>query len=288
MFVDALFGEKLTVGGPYYGLTFVPLMVPVVVAMAIGPLMPWKRADLKGILGRLRFVAIFVVATALMLWGYLGDGELFALLGIAMGLWLATGVLFDVFHKGQIGKTNVAASLRRLAGLPRSQWGMWLAHFGLALVILGITASENWTSERLTIMKVGAHEEVAGYRFTLEEVWPLAGPNYSAVRGRFEVTKAGRHVATLEPEQRVYNRPTRQTTEAAIRTLATGDLYAVVGDASPAGGWSVRLYFKPFVAWLWGGAFAMMLGGLVSLSDRRMRVAVARPRRQKPSPAMAE
>ena len=288
LFVDAIFGEKLSVGGPYYNLTFVPLMVPVVAAMAVGPLMPWKRADLKGILGRLKFMALIALATAFGIWAYVGDGSVFALLGLLMGLWLAGGVLFDIAQKARIGKTAATASWHRLRGQPRSQWGMWLAHFGVAVAIFGITASEAWTSERLAIMTLGSSEEVAGYEFRLDKVWPLAGPNYSAVRARFQVSKNGRHIASLEPEQRIYNSPTRQTTEAGIRTLALGDLYAVIGDASPAGGWSVRLYFKPLVAWLWGGAFLMALGGLISLGDRRLRIAVARKKALAPSPAVAE
>ena len=288
LFVDAIFGEKLSVGGPYFNLTFVALMVPVVAAMAVAPLMPWKRADLKGILGRLKFMALVVLAAAFGIWAYVGDGSLFALLGLLMGLWLAGGVLFDIAQKARMGKMKASGSLHRLAGQPRSQWGMWLAHFGIAVVIFGITASEAWTSERLAIMTLDSSEEVAGYEFTLDKVWPVAGPNYSAVRARIQVSKNGERVASLEPEQRIYNSPTRQTTEAGIRTLALGDLYAVIGDASPAGGWSVRLYFKPLVAWLWGGAFLMMLGGLISLSDRRLRIAVTPKKIASPSPAVAE
>ena len=288
LFVDAIFDEKLSVGGPYYSLTFVPLMVPVVAAMAVGPLMSWKRADLKGILDRLKFLALFAALAAFGIWAYVGDGSLFALLGLSMGLWLAGGVLFDVFERGRIGKIRASASLNRLAGQPRSQWGMWLAHFGVALVVFGITTSEAWTSERLAIMKIGSGTEVAGYQFTLDKVWPVAGPNYSAVRGRFLVSRNGEQLAIMEPEQRIYNSPTRQTTEAAIRSRISGDLYAVIGDASPTGGWSVRLYFKPLVAWLWGGAFLMMLGGLMSLSDRRLRIAVARKKAPSASPVAAE
>ena len=288
LFIDAIFGEKLSVGPPYYNLTFVPLMVPVVAAMAIGPLMPWKRADLEGILGRLKFMALIALAAAFGIWAYVGDGSLFALLGLLMGLWLAGGVLFDIAQKARMGKMKASGSLHRLASQPRSQWGMWLAHFGVAVAIFGITASEAWTSERLAIMTLGSSQEVAGYEFTLDKVWPVAGPNYSAVRARFQVSKNGEPVASLEPEQRIYNSPTRQTTEAGIRTLALGDLYAVIGDASPAGGWSVRLYFKPLVAWLWGGAFLMMLGGLMSLSDRRLRIVVARKKALAPSSVAAE
>jgi cytochrome c-type biogenesis protein CcmF len=288
LFVDAILGEKLSVGGPYYNLTFMPLMVPVVAAMAVGPLMPWKRSDLKGILGRLKFMALIAVAAAFGIWTYVGDGSLLALLGLLMGLWLAGGVLFDIAQKARMGKMKASGSLRRLAGQPRSQWGMWLAHFGVAVVIFGITISEAWTSERLTIMTLGSSEEVAGYEFTLDKIWPVAGPNYSAVRARFQVIKNGEPVASLEPEQRIYTTPTRQTTEAAIRTLALGDLYAVIGDASSTGGWSVRLYFKPLVAWLWGGAFLMMLGGLISLSDRRLRIALMRKKAPSPSPVVAE
>ncbi|MEE8371473.1 MAG: cytochrome c-type biogenesis CcmF C-terminal domain-containing protein, partial [Sphingomonadales bacterium] len=288
LFVDALFGEKLSVGAPYYELTFGPLMVPVIAAMVVGPLMPWKRADLLGILSRLKFIALAAVIAAALLWWRMGGASITALIGLLLGFWLAGGVLFDIFQKSRFSRVGPTAGLRRLAGLPRSQWGMWMAHFGMAVVILGITASEAWTSEKLTVMNVGDTEEIAGYSFTLEKVLPVAGRNYSAIRARFRVSEGARHIAYLEPEERYYTAPRQQTTEAAIRTLALGDLYSVIGDMNEAGAWSVRLYFKPLVAWLWGGAFLMMMGAFMALSDRRLRVASARRKRMVPSPAPAE
>ena len=146
----------------------------------------------------------------------------------------------------------------------------------MAVMIVGITASEAWTTERLVVMRPGETVDVAGYAFRLDGVEPIAGANYTAMQGHFSVTRDGRAVAALVSEDRIYTSPFMQTTEAGIRPLMIGDLYAVIGEPDGTGGWSARLYLKPLVSWIWGGALIMMLGGTLSLSDRRLRVGAPR------------
>ena len=153
---------------------------------------------------------------------------------------------------------------------------MTVAHAGFALIILGITGSTTWEVEKLQVMRPGESVDVAGYSVRFEGVRELQGPNYTALQGAFAVSRDGRPIALLTPESRSYPHPPMQTTEAAIRPTAGGDLYAVVGDPDGAGGWATRLYHKPFIQWIWFGSLVAMIGGLISLTDRRLRVAAPR------------
>jgi cytochrome c-type biogenesis protein CcmF len=161
-------------------------------------------------------------------------------------------------------------SWRRAVGLPRAAYGMTLAHAGFAIVVAGITASSAWKMEAVESMRPGDTVELAGYLYRFDGVDQDRGPNYALTRGRFTVTRDGAPVATLVPERRLYDVQQRQTTEAAILTTGFADLYAVIGDADGRGGHTVRIYHEPLVPWMWAGALVMMLGGLVSLSDRRL------------------
>ena len=148
---------------------------------------------------------------------------------------------------------------------------MSAAHLGLAIFIIGVTVSGTWTEEKLVILRDGESQQVGPYTYIFKGVRPVAGPNYTAIQGHFEVERGGVLVATLRPEQRSFSTPRMQTTEAAIRTTAAGDLYSVIGEAMEGGGWTMRLYFKPLIAWIWLGALMMVFGGMLALSDRRGR-----------------
>ena len=286
LFLDAVSGQKVSVGPPFFNATFGPLMVPVLVAAAVGPFLPWKRGDLLGALQRLKFalaVAALAVLAALVL---AHDGPWLAIPGVGLGAWLVAGALAEWADRVRLFRVNPAESLRRIVHLPRAAWGMTLAHGGAGILVLGVVASTAWQVERLEVLKPGDEVEIAGYEFRFEGVRPVQGPNYAAIEGRFRVSTDGREVALLTPESRSYPNPPMETTEAAIRPRLGGDLYAVIGD--PAGGdaWSTRLYYKPLIHWIWAGALIMALGGAISLSDRRHRVgAPARPRLD-PSPIM--
>jgi len=277
--LDAFGGGTVSVGAPYFNATFVPIMVPLVIAMAAGALLPWKRADLAGVLGRLKAACAAAVIAALVTWALRSEGPLLAALGMALAAWLIVGVLSELAGRLKLFQAPFGESLRRAAALPRAAYGMSLAHLGVGLLIVGVTASSAWQVEKIQVMRPGETIDVAGYGFTLDEVTPGQGPNYAVERARMTVTRDGAPVAQLFPERRLYPVEQRQTTEAAIHTTWLADLYAVIGEPDGQGGWVTRLYHNPLVPWIWIGAVVMALGGALSLSDRRHRVGAPTRRR---------
>ncbi len=287
LFLDLLGGGSVSVGPPYYNLTFVPLMVPLVALMAVGPFLAWKRGDLPGALRRLVVAAVATLAVVLLTWWVRTGGPLLALLGIALAVWLFVGTLAELASR--IGLLRApAGALRRARAQPRAAWGMTLAHAGLAIAIVGMTGSAAWKQEEIRIMRPGESVSVAGYDYRFDGARELFGPNYQATRATFTVTRGGRAVTTLYPEKRLYPVQQMPTTEAAIHTTGIADLYAVIGDPDGTGGWTVRIFHEPFVPWIWGGVLVMVFGGLMSLSDRRLRVGAPVRRRAAASAAAAE
>ena len=272
LFLDALTGQKVSVGPPYFNGTFIPLMVPLVAAVAVGPMLAWKRGDLAGALGRLKAAAVLTAIAVGLAWWLLADGPILALLGVALVVWLGVGAMVEFAGRLKLGRISAADSCRRAVNLPRAVYGMTLAHLGVAAMVLGITVSETWQTEVQQIVRPGDRVAVSDYEFTFEGAENLPGPNYMSLVGTFTVTRGGEPVTVLQPETRSYPNPPMQTTEAAIRTTLGGDLYAVIGEPDGNGGYAVRLYDKPLVGWIWLGSLMMMLGGFVSLTDRRHRV----------------
>lgn len=273
LFLELATDEKISVGPPFFNATFVPLMMPLFVALGIGPFLPWKRADLVPALRVLTTAFIFTLATtaaaAILFWGQ----PAYALVGLATAAWLAGSVVTEIYKrirpKPDIGLSEM---LRRLAALPRAAWGMSAAHMGVAFLIAGATGASLLTTERITAMKIGDTVQVAHFDFTLDEVARVEGPNYTAVRGRFSVVDNAGRTFTLMPENRQFVANGQVTTEAAIEASWWYDLYAVLGDPTVDQLFTVRLYFKPLVPWLWIGSTLMVLGGFLSLTDRRLRV----------------
>ena len=281
LFLDALTGDKISVGAPFFEATFVPLMVPMLVAMAVGPMLAWKRADLAGALSRMWFALAAAAAAAFVTLYRHEDGPFLAALGMALAGWLIAGVLVELAGRLKLFRVPLGDSLGRARHLPRATYGMTIAHLGIGIVVAGITAASAWQQESIQTQRIGETVEVAGYGFTLLDVEAGLGPNYRVERATFSLTRDGEAVATLFPEKRFYPVEGRQTTEAAIHTTWLADLYAVVGDADGTGGWTTRLYHNPLVPWIWIGVLVMVLGGGVSLTDRRHRVgAPARARRR--------
>jgi cytochrome c-type biogenesis protein CcmF len=271
LFLDAVGGGKVSVGAPFFNAVFVPLMIPMVIATAVGPFLAWKRADIMVSLKRLwpaAVAALLAVVITLVMHG----GPLMALVGMALAAWLAAGSLVEVSERTHLFRVSLGDSLRRLIRIPRAAWGMTLAHLGVAVAIAGITGSSAWTEEKIQVMQFGQTVSVAGYDFTFESARTVKGPNYRATRGTFRVEAGGEPVVILRPEKREYDVQGRPTTEAAIYSTVAGDLYAVIGDAAKEGGFVTRLYFNPLIPWIWAGAAIMVLGGLISLTDRRHRV----------------
>jgi cytochrome c-type biogenesis protein CcmF len=295
LFLEATGGAKVSVGPPFFNATFVPLMVPLLILVPVGPLLAWKRGDAVGALSRL-WAAAAVVAAVVLATLWLQGGPAGALLGLGLAAWLMIGALVEWAERIRLFRVPFAESMNRATNLPRSAWGMTMAHFGVGVMVAGITATSAWQIERVQLMRVGDAIEIAGYTVRFAGTDRADGSNYLSRRGIFEVTRDGRAIATMHPEKRFFPVQGMPTTEAAIRTTILADLYIVLGDieapVSPGGGapnflpeplpdtaWTVRVYYNPLVPWIWIGAVIAVLGGMVSLTDRRHRVGAPRRRR---------
>lgn len=284
--LEAINGSKISVGPPYFNATFVPLMTPLVAALAVGPLLGWKRGDLAGALSRLRATAAAAVAVFIAVAWAAGENAVWAAFGMAIALWLAGGVITELAGRIGLGRHSMSECWQRLLGLPRSAWGMTLAHFGLAVFIVGATAISLWQEEKILVMKATETAEIGGYQVTFDGVQDQRGPNYIALRGLFTAKRGTDTPFKLAAEKRRYISGGQETTEAAIENSWRGDLYIVIGEAGTESGQTVRLYFMPLVGWIWMGTIIMVLGGFVSLTDRRLRVgAPTRRRAAEPAPA---
>jgi cytochrome c-type biogenesis protein CcmF len=278
--LEAVAGAKISVGPPYFNLTFAPLMVPLLLAMPLGPLLAWKRGDLLGVAQRLAagvgLALLALLATFVLEW----RGPWLAPFGIALGAWVIAGPLCEWGTRVKLSTAGRGEVLRRAVGLPRSAYGGMLAHAGLGLTVIGIVATSAWRAEEVVILRQGERAAIAGYDLSFRGVAPRQGPNYQEVVGLLAVTRNGSPVTELAPSKRTFDTPRQTTTEAGIHVGWRGDLYVVLGDEQLAGGWVVRLYFNPLVRLIWLGAIVMALGGLLSLSDRRLRIGVPRRARR--------
>ncbi|MCS6877360.1 MAG: heme lyase CcmF/NrfE family subunit [Geminicoccaceae bacterium] len=277
--LEVVGGPKISVGPPYFHATFVPLILPLLAVLPIGAVLAWKRADLLDALRRL-WGALALAAGAGVLVLVATDLRAgLACLGYAMGVWVIAGAIADPLTRAALGGGGPARFWRRLASLPRASWAVALAHAGLGVLVIGVTAVSTAQSERILALKPGQTAEIAGYEVRFEGVREVRGPNWIAQRGTFTVARDGRFVTELFSDKRFYLVEQRQTTEAGIHATLSGDLYFVLGDPLPEGAWTVRLYHNPLAGWIWGGAAVMALGGLLSLSDRRLRVGAPKPAR---------
>ncbi|MEX2455465.1 MAG: heme lyase CcmF/NrfE family subunit [Rhodospirillaceae bacterium] len=287
LLLDAADGGKVSVGPPFFNATFVPLMVPLLIACPIGAMMAWKRGDLGGVLSRLKVAALIAALVAVGTVAFSGDRDVIAAFALGIAAWLLVGAASDLAEKTGLFRLRPAETLRRAASMPRSAWGTAIAHAALGITVAGITASSTWQTERIQVMRPGDSVDLAGYSVAFRGVGNMQGPNYTALRATFEVTRDGRRTATLHPEKRTYPAERSSTTEAAIHTTAMADIYAVLGDPDGRGGWAVRLYHNPLVPWIWAGTVLMAVGGTVSLTDRRLRVGAPRPAGRKAATAAA-
>jgi cytochrome c-type biogenesis protein CcmF len=285
--LEVLGGAKISVGPPYYDATFIPLMLPLLVALPIGSMLSWKRADLRGVCMRLSFAFGATVVAVLLFFVLRAGISAFALLGFGLGIWVVLGSLTELAERVALLRGPLETSLRRARGLPRSAWAMTIAHIGLGIAILGITGVATGQSERILLLKPGDTTDLAGYAVTFKALEDVQGPNYVAQRGTFDVTSGGRPVVSLHSEKRSFPVEGSATTEAGIDTGLFRDIYIVLGEPKADGAWTVRMYHNPLAFWIWGGAAIMGLGGLVSLTDRRLRVGAPRPARLRVAGASA-
>ncbi|OXS99646.1 heme lyase NrfEFG subunit NrfE [Notoacmeibacter marinus] len=277
LMVEAFSGEKISVGEPFFNLTFGPLMVPLLVAVPFGPLLSWKRGDLPAVAMRLVWAfgfSLLAVAVSLL---FVDPTAVFAALGIGLAVWLFGGAVTDLAVKAGVGRTPLPVAMRRFVGLPRSMFGTALGHAGLGLTVLGIVAVSAFEQERIVAMKPGDSVDIAGYSITFDAIVPVRGPNFVADRAQFLIATAeGRALGTVSSSKRIYTARQMPTTEAGIRTFAFSQLYVSLGDLSEGGGAVVRIWHKPLITLIWLGTVLMMIGGFVSLSDRRLRVGAPR------------
>lgn len=286
LLLDA-FGHKISVGAPYYNFITPFLTIPLILVMALGPFMPWKRADLPGVLSRMWVVALLTLVSVMLALWLAGVKPVMALVGIAMAAWAGFGAIWEVAERVKLFRVPLADSLSRARGLPLGAWGTAVAHAGMGIAIAGMVGTTFWLAEDVRVMKLGDKASIAGYELVLDKVEDLNIANYRTEMGHFSVSRDGRQIANLTAERRWYPVAKMQTTEAAIHTTFYSDLYVVLGEENPGGGgWVVRLYHHPLVPWIWIGSLVMVLGGCLSLSDRRLRVGVPSRRAAPVTPAL--
>ncbi|HWL79327.1 MAG TPA: heme lyase CcmF/NrfE family subunit [Roseomonas sp.] len=274
MFADLLLQQKISVGPPFFNTALLPLAVPLILAMAAGALLPWKRARLWPVLQRLWWAALIAAAGVALMLAFTGwrIGPTF---GIGGGLWLVCGAAADIADRIGLFRRPAAAWSRAL-GLPRGAWGGALAHAGLGVSVLGI-AGMGLATDNLAAVRPGQSLSLAGYEWRLDKVADAIGPNWTARRATVTVLRNGATVTVLTPERRFFPVGRTTTTEAAIHTTLFSDLYAVMGEEQD-GAAVLRLHYNPLAPWIWFGGGIMALGGALSLTDRRIRVAAPAPR----------
>lgn len=280
LLLEGLTGAKISVGPPFFNMTFVPLMVPLLLAMPFGPFLAWKRGDLAGVAQRLLVAALIALFTMVATMALSERGPWLAPVMMAIGVFVMVGAIQELAFRAKVGSASSQEVLRRLWNLPRSVYGTALAHFGIGMMVIGIVGTSAYQTERVMVLKPGETVDVAGYSLTFKGIAPNKGPNYREQIGTIEVTRGGSPLTTLYPSKRIYDSPPQPTSEAGIHASWRGDLYTVLGDAQKEdGGFAFRIYFNPLVRFIWLGALVMFFGGGVSLSDRRLRVGA--PRRSK-------
>ncbi|MCK9380851.1 MAG: heme lyase CcmF/NrfE family subunit [Sulfuritalea sp.] len=263
LIIDALNLGKLSVGPPYFNSVFVPVMVPLLLLMAVGPLAHWKHADLKAIARRLRVSMVLAVIAGIALPLLMGAWTPLTAMSSLLAVWITASGVFQIIDRTRTGKPSA------------SFWGMQLAHFGIAVFVIGVSMVGGYQEEKDVRMEPGDTVHVGGYGFRLMGVTEAPGPNYRASVGSVEVSKDGRMLMTLHPEKRNYFSSQMPMTEAAIDAGFTRDVYVSLGEPlDKMGAWSVRVYYKPFVDWIWSGALLMGLGGFIAMLDRRYRLRV--------------
>jgi cytochrome c-type biogenesis protein CcmF len=283
---EALTGEAISVGPPYFNLTFTPLMAALLILLPSGPLLAWKRGDAAGAAQRLWGAALIALGVGFAVYAVANPRQALGAAGVALGAWLIAGAAAELVERTRAFRAPAAESWRRLVTLPRGAWGMTLAHLGLGVFVIGACFETGWRQEAAQTLPIGGALDVGGYHLVLDAVGPVEGKNYEAERGTITVTRAGAPVCTAEPERRVYEADGQTTSEVALCYRGLSHLYIVLGERRSAGGrpvWLVRAYWNPLATLLFLGPVIMALGGAVSLSDRRLRLGVAARRREQPA-----
>ena len=277
LIIDALGMGKLSVGPPYFNTVFVALMVPALFLMGVGPIARWRKASLPELAVRLRWAFAASAISALLLPFVIGGWKPLVSLGLLLAIWIVVTAILNLRDRVKTTAGQLPL-LRKLRMQSRSYYGMQLAHVGVAVFIVGVTLVTGYQAEQDVRMSTGDKVSVGGYDFRMNGVREVAGPNYRAVRAEIEVSRNGNFMRTMYPEKRSYLASGNAMTETAIDTGIFRDLYISLGEAVGSNAWSVRVHYKPFVNWIWGGALLMALGGALAVSDRRYALAARKER----------
>ncbi|MEJ6401699.1 heme lyase CcmF/NrfE family subunit [Yoonia sp. 2307UL14-13] len=274
---EIMFDRTLSVGPPFFDAAFTPFMVALAVVLPLGSIIAWKRGNFDRAGKALGAWLILAVACAGLAYAVQSGNSALGPIGLALGIWVVGGALSDLWMRS--GRDGWRERLRRMGRLPRADWGKAVAHMGMGVTIFGVAALLAWEREDIRVADIGDRWSVGQFAFQLDDVQRLQGPNYVTTMADISVWRGEEQVTSLRPEKRFYPVAGMPTTEAAISNGVLRDLYVVIGDPQTNGGWAVRVYIKPFANWIWGGAILMALGGCISLSDRRLRVGAAAPKK---------
>ncbi|KYH00529.1 heme lyase CcmF/NrfE family subunit [Bradyrhizobium sp. DOA1] len=279
--MEMLADFKMSVGAPFYNLTFAPLFALLLLAVPFGPLLAWKRGDLLGVTQRLLAAGVAGLVVVAIVWAWVRGGSALAPLAIGLGVFVIAGAVTDLAERTGLVRLPFATVLHRARGLPRSAWGSAFAHAGLGVALIGIVCETTWNSEHIATMKQNDVAQIAGYDVKLDGLLQRQGPNYREMIAEFNVSRDGEPVTVMTPSKRSFTTRGSSTTEAALMTRGASQLYISLGDATAEGAIAVRIYYKPMVLLIWWGPVLMAFGGVLSLSDRRLRVGAPKPARAK-------
>jgi len=275
--LEVMTGDKISVGAPFFNLTFGPLFLPLMAALPFGPLLAWKRGDLLAAAQRLMAAGIAALIVVALVWAWTLGGATFAPLAIGLALFVIVGAITDIAERIGLFRLPLGVAIRRAGGLPRSAWGTMFAHAGVGIALIGIVCETSWNSENIRSMRAGDVTSIAGYSLKLESLTSLQGPNYREMAAKFSVLIDGRVIDTMTPSKRNFTTRGTTTTEAALLSRGASQLYISLGDIAADGAIGVRIYHKPLVLLIWFGPVLMAFGGVLSLSDRRLRVGAPKP-----------
>ena len=251
LLVEAFTNNKISVGEPYYNSTVVPIMIPAILVMGIGPILSWGREDKSKTFKKIFPSILLTVVITVFIFSFYQSYNLIGIVGILLAFWIISNNLIILFQK-----------------IANRSNGMIIAHLGIGLLILGITGSSVWQEEKITRMKINNEVKIKKYNIIFKEINEIRGPNYVALQGNFLVNDEKKNIITkLKPENRFYPITSNFTTEASIHTNLLRDLYIVLGEGNLSDGWVVRIYYNPLVIWIWIGALAIFLGGIVTMTN---------------------
>jgi cytochrome c-type biogenesis protein CcmF len=277
--MEVLADLKMSVGAPFYNLSFVPLFVLLLLAVPFGPMLAWKRGDLLGVTQRLLAAGVAGLVAIAIVWAWARGGSALAPLAIGLGIFVIAGAVTDLIERTGLFRMPFATTLHRARGLPRSAWGTAFAHAGLGVALIGIVCETTWNSEYIATMKPNDIAHVAGYDLKLDGLLQRQGPNFREMIAEFNVSRDGQALSVMTPSKRSFTTRGSSTTEAALLTRGASQLYISLGDVTAEGAIAVRIYHKPLVLLIWWGPVVMAFGGMLSLSDRRLRVGAPKPAR---------